>query len=841
MNNYEVIRQIGEGAFGKAFLVREKDGAGGRQCVIKEVNMRRMSPREKESSRKEVTLLSKMKHPNIVAFFKSFQERNSLYIVMEYCDGGDLLKRINTQRGQLFSEEQITDWFVQICLGLKHIHDRKVLHRDIKSQNIFLTQGGIKVKLGDFGIARMLNNTMELARTCVGTPFYLSPEICENRPYNNKTDIWSLGCVLYELCTLRHPFEGSSLRQLVLRICRGRYNPVSQRYSAELRLLITQLFKVSPRDRPSVNSLLKRPLLQTRISKHLDPQLLEEEFSHTVLHREKPPHVKPKNNTDKVSKARAPPKPRLVQKPGPSGTKLHQRADHRTPAVRAFMPHYTPVNQRPAAVRRYGQFDQRPGGRGNHYDQYHGELDLLEHRQKGKDNLHHPPPPLPLQQRPVELEKQKDCHGDRPNILEPYQVVAAAREEYLRRRQEANQYKLRAEKQLGLRPSTADTDRYRIPEQQPQSEPKTAPQDRKEQGQQEYLRQLQQIRQQYHDEVREIRMKAGAEPSDMDKALRVILQENREERRELQKKYRDKKGITFEISLNDEEIKVEKEKGGEQEEKTGPDKSEEEDPLNQTLSFQAGEELRLKDWSRVTEEWAQGAPQTLLNALAHMDVSSVCPTMSTADLGGVELQEREGQHSDGRRHWTDRPPNTLLNALGEAQLTSSTLGTVMAWEDTAEEEQKRDEDCNKENTEKNPAAAAADDDDDEDDDDDDVEVNEERLEPRSDDDDTNFEESEDELREEVAESMRDLFTTEKTESEENRDGRTAVDGRENEGSADEERMEDKGKEKGEEKDKKTENKDTDAFTEASPESETPADHGDQSQTVEEGHAQSEDI
>ncbi|XP_016114620.1 serine/threonine-protein kinase Nek5-like [Sinocyclocheilus grahami] len=82
---------------------------------------------------------------------------------------------------------QIVDWFVQICLGLKHIHDRKVLHRDIKAQNIFLTQGGLKVKLGDFGIARILNSTMELARTCVGTPYYLSPEICENRPYNNKT------------------------------------------------------------------------------------------------------------------------------------------------------------------------------------------------------------------------------------------------------------------------------------------------------------------------------------------------------------------------------------------------------------------------------------------------------------------------------------------------------------------------------------------------------------------------------------------------------------------------------------------------------------------------------
>lgn len=244
MNNYEVIRQIGEGAFGKAFLVRDKGGGGDRQCVVKQINLREMSAREKEASMKEVTLMSKMKHPNIVAFIWSFQESGSLHIVMEYCDGGDLMKKINMQKGVAFTEEQIVDWFIQICLGLKHIHDRKILHRDIKAQNIFLTNGGMKAKLGDFGIARMLNNTMELARTCVGTPYYLSPEICESRPYNNKTDIWSLGCVLYELCTLKHPFEGSSLRQLVGKICKGRYNPVPSRYSYNLRLLVTQLFKV---------------------------------------------------------------------------------------------------------------------------------------------------------------------------------------------------------------------------------------------------------------------------------------------------------------------------------------------------------------------------------------------------------------------------------------------------------------------------------------------------------------------------------------------------------------------------------------------------------------------
>ncbi|XP_070937393.1 serine/threonine-protein kinase Nek5 isoform X4 [Macaca nemestrina] len=205
MDKYDVIKAIGKGAFGKAYLAKGKSDS--KHCVIKEINFEKMPIQEKEASKKEVILLAKMKHPNIVAFFNSFQENGRLFIVMEYCDGGDLMKRINRQRGVLFSEDQILGWFVQISLGLKHIHDRKILHRDIKAQNIFLSKNGMVAKLGDFGIARVLNNSMELARTCVGTPYYLSPEICQNKPYNNKTDIWSLGCVLYELCTLKHPIK----------------------------------------------------------------------------------------------------------------------------------------------------------------------------------------------------------------------------------------------------------------------------------------------------------------------------------------------------------------------------------------------------------------------------------------------------------------------------------------------------------------------------------------------------------------------------------------------------------------------------------------------------------
>ncbi|KAF4108647.1 serine/threonine-protein kinase Nek5 isoform X2 [Onychostoma macrolepis] len=677
MDQYEVLRQVGQGSFGRALLVKHRRG-GAQLYVIKEINLRQLSSRDKDASRKEVTLLSKMKHPNIVAFYKSFHDRNNLCILMEYCDAGDLMHRIRTQRGKPFTEQQIVDWFVQICLGLKHIHDRKILHRDIKAQNIFLSHGGLKVKLGDFGIARMLNSTMELARTCVGTPYYLSPEICENRPYNNKTDIWSLGCVLYELCTLRHPFEGSNLKQLVLRICRGRYTPVSQRYSSDLQLLLQQLFKVSPRDRPSVNSLLKRPILQQHISKHLDTQLLEEEFSHTVLHRHTPAAPKATHNTDHVSRDPASCKP--VLRPA---IKPAQRPDQSRAAAKA--PHIKP--DVPAAV--------------GH-----------ERRCIGPDPDH-------------------DEH--RPAALEPYRLVAAARDEYLQRRREAHQYKLRAQKQLGLRPSTADSDGR-------QSNPLVhhgnvrAAQGRRIQGQEEYLKQLQRIREQYHHDVR--RMKMRAELEERLKAETHAMKKSRERHTHGKQQQR---GIMFEIKLSDEETPQHTEM------KTEEDEESEDEPLNNTLTFAQGENLRNRpQGSEVRQEaeeevvkraeWHRDAAETLLNALENMDVM----TESSISLAQTVSEEQEGI----RKLWTNHLPETLLNALAQANIMDCSTETLMS-----EEKHLSEEECDE-------------------DDDEDVEVDEERLETHSDDEDTNFEESEDELREELSDSMRNLLTSQELQEEE---------------------------------------------------------------------------
>lgn len=248
---------MGEGAFGKAYLVKEK--ATDQLCVIKQMNIAEMSAAEQEETFKEAKILEALNHPNIVKFKDVYiTTSKKLNIVMEYADGGDISKRIAEQKklAKPFPEATILDWFTQLCLAIKHVHDRKIIHRDIKGQNVFITKGGM-LKLGDFGIARILNRTMEKARTVVGTPYYLSPEIIENKPYSFKSDIWSMGVMLYEMCALQPPFNANSLQFLALKIVKGSYQPLQGNFSKEIKNLISSMLNVDPNRRPSAKEILR--------------------------------------------------------------------------------------------------------------------------------------------------------------------------------------------------------------------------------------------------------------------------------------------------------------------------------------------------------------------------------------------------------------------------------------------------------------------------------------------------------------------------------------------------------------------------------------------------------
>ncbi|XP_041116183.1 serine/threonine-protein kinase Nek3-like [Polyodon spathula] len=265
MDCYTVLKVIGEGSFGQALLVQPTKES--EKYVLKEIRLPKTQSGI-QSSRNEAILLAKMKHPNIVAFRESFEAEGHLYIVMEFCAGGDLMQKLKWQKGSLFPEDMILNWFTQICLGTKYIHEQRVLHRDLKSKNIFLTDKGT-IKLGDFGSACILNSPEAYACTYIGTPYYVSPEIWDSKPYNNKSDVWSLGCVLYELCTLKHPFQANSWKSLILKICRGSYPPLPPHYSYELHYLIKQMFKINPKDRPSISNILTRHRVSKLIKKYL--------------------------------------------------------------------------------------------------------------------------------------------------------------------------------------------------------------------------------------------------------------------------------------------------------------------------------------------------------------------------------------------------------------------------------------------------------------------------------------------------------------------------------------------------------------------------------------------
>ncbi|NXE87767.1 NEK3 kinase, partial [Menura novaehollandiae] len=282
MEEYDVLKVLGEGSFGRALLVRHR--ISDQKYAMKEIRLP-MSLSGVENSRKEAVLLAKMKHPNIVAFKESFEADGHLYIVMEYCDDGDLMQKIKHQGGNFFPEDAILRWFVQMCLAVKHIHDKRVLHRDIKSKNVFLTQNG-KVKLGDFGSAHLLAHPMSYACTYVGTPYYVPPEIWESMPYNNKSDIWSLGCILYELCTLKHLFQANSWKHLILKICKGSYDPLPSHYSYELHYLIKQMFKRNPQNRPSASTILARGCL-TKLIKNCLPSEMTNEFEQVLKETKK--------------------------------------------------------------------------------------------------------------------------------------------------------------------------------------------------------------------------------------------------------------------------------------------------------------------------------------------------------------------------------------------------------------------------------------------------------------------------------------------------------------------------------------------------------------------------
>jgi NIMA (never in mitosis gene a)-related kinase len=220
LNEFEIIKELGKGAFGSVCKVKRK--ADGNIYAMKRVKISQLNSKERDNALNEVRILASLTHINIIGYKQAFFDEDSktLNIVMELADDGDLESKIqfHIKNKTNFPETAIWSYLIQMTSGLKALHDNKIMHRDLKCANIFLMKDGT-LKLGDLNVSKVVK--MQLAYTQTGTPYYASPEVWSDKPYDYKSDLWSVGAVIYELCDLRPPFKGTSLQELYRNIMKG--------------------------------------------------------------------------------------------------------------------------------------------------------------------------------------------------------------------------------------------------------------------------------------------------------------------------------------------------------------------------------------------------------------------------------------------------------------------------------------------------------------------------------------------------------------------------------------------------------------------------------------------
>ena len=290
IKGYRVIKPIGQGKF--SIVYKAQRIADNQQVALKMIKIfDMMDPQQREKCLKEVRLLESLDHPHIIRYLDSCIEENELLIAIEWAERGDLkrvIKRAQTEESYI-EESRIWEYMHQLASALSHMHEKRIMHRDLKPANIFVASDG-RLILGDLGLGRYLSSQTMEAYSRVGTPLYMSPEVLKGKGYDWKSDVWSLGCVIYELASLRSPFKKEdskmSLYDLFHTINKGEFPPLPDKYSEELKQIVTHMIQVDPTNRLSVSQVeeLCEIHLKTAVKKpRIDPFLVMDDI-HEKLH-----------------------------------------------------------------------------------------------------------------------------------------------------------------------------------------------------------------------------------------------------------------------------------------------------------------------------------------------------------------------------------------------------------------------------------------------------------------------------------------------------------------------------------------------------------------------------